>query len=691
VRLFVSLLMITVGVSIAGCRDKDNSVRLTVPVGGSITGLSGTATVVLNDTEELTLSQDGVFQFRTRLAGGQSYSITLGAQPPDQTCTVSNGSGTVTSASNSNVTVTCTTRPQYAIGGAISGLSGTVELQHGSDVIAVSSNGRFTFPTRVEAGESYAVSVVTQPTGAQCDVASGSGVVASQDVEDVAVSCRALTHALGGVVSGLNGTLTLNQNGETLTVNSDGPFTFSTPVAEGETFAVTIQVQPIAQACTVTNGTGTMPASDVSEIAVSCVAALAAVGGTVSGLVSGYESDVVLELNGGDTLAVSSDGTFEFPTPLAVGSAYAVTIAAQPRVPRRNCSLTNGAGIVPQLGVTNVTVTCEAPVPRLAFVTGLGSSNVRVYSIDSTTGALSFRTADASTSDAFQSAVTPDGRFFYVPEWVSGYILGYAVDANGALSPLRRSPYAAMPGARALSITPDGKFLYVIGELSNRVAAFAVDPSTGDLSPLGSQVVVGLHPVDVAITPNGKYLYIASFEGQLVGYEINDATGELASIGAFGIGASVARSITVDPRGKFVYVPTHPGAVAVLGIDADTGALSHVAGSPFATGGTGALAAAVDPSSRFLYVSHIVSNDVSGFSINGESGVLSPLQGSPFISEAPYGITIEPSGRFLYLASPSAQMQVFSINAATGAITLMPDATLSTAPAQPNYISIIAD
>src|SRR5882724_1525839 len=51
------------------------------------------------------------------------------------------------------------------------------------------------------------------------------------------------------------------------------------------------------------------------------------VGGTVTGL-SG--SGLVLQISGGEELPVSSNSSFSFPTPIAKGTTYAVTIKTSP-------------------------------------------------------------------------------------------------------------------------------------------------------------------------------------------------------------------------------------------------------------------------------------------------------------------------------------------------------------------------
>ena len=689
-RRSVSVLMIAVALPLAGCLDSKSSwsgsittpPRATAAVGGNISGLSGTTTLVLNGSEELTLSQNGAFQFATQLAAGQPYFISVGTQPAHQTCTVANDSGTVANTSHSEVSVTCATH-EYAIGGAISGLNGTVQLQNGSELLSVSANGSFVFPTRVPSGSSFAISVATQPAGAQCDVVSGAGIVGSEDVSTVAVQCRA-TYSLGGIVTGLVGSLILSQNGEVLTLADNGPFAFPTPVAQGATYAVTVQTQPATQTCTLSNGSGTMRASDTHDISVSCVTNVATVSGTVSGLVGGYESDVVLKLNGSETVVVSTDGAFAFSTALPVGTAYAVTVDAHPGVPPRSCSVDNATGSMANAGV-NVTVTCVAPIPRLVFMSGAASDDLSVYSIDPATGLLSHASSIFTQADlSFSLALTPDKRFLYMPDMTNNKILAYAVDAvNGTLSVVPGSPYAvATNRPRTISITPDGRFLYAIGQSGNSIAAFAINAVTGALSVVGTPVSTGGQPLYSLITPNGKYLYTASFDTRSVyGYAIDAATGALTQVGVAALNASMyGRALAVDPRGKFLYATSYSANVAAFSIDDDTGALSPVSGSPFATGGTQSSFAVVEPSGRFLYVSNSSSNDISAYSINGATGALTPLPGSPFANGAPpHKIKTDPSGKFLYVSNQTAgQVNVYTIDATTGLITRVPGAPFST-------------
>jgi len=59
-----------------------------------------------NGVDELYPS-NGSFTFGTELADGSGYSVTVAGKPGDQTCTVSNGSGTIATADVTNVAVIC--------------------------------------------------------------------------------------------------------------------------------------------------------------------------------------------------------------------------------------------------------------------------------------------------------------------------------------------------------------------------------------------------------------------------------------------------------------------------------------------------------------------------------------------------------------------------------------------------------
>jgi hypothetical protein len=246
----------------------------TYTVGGSVSGLSGTVVLQDNGGDNLSVSANGTFTFATALASGAAYNVTVQTNPAGQTCSVASGSGTIGSANVTNVAVTCANVPTYTVGGNVSGLSGTVVLQdNGGDNLSVSANGPFTFATALASGAAYNVTVKTAPSGQNCSVANGSGTIGSANVSNVAVTCASNVYTVGGSVSGLSGTVVLQDNGgDNLSLSANGAFTFATALAGGTAYNVTVQTNPASQTCSVANGSGTIGSANVTNVAVTCTA-----------------------------------------------------------------------------------------------------------------------------------------------------------------------------------------------------------------------------------------------------------------------------------------------------------------------------------------------------------------------------------------------------------------------------------
>ncbi len=86
----------------------------TFTVGGNVSGLAGTGLILQNNAgDDLPIAANGSFIFATPLAVGSPYLVTVLTQPtnPGQTCSVTNGSGTVTGSDVTNIAVTCLTKP----------------------------------------------------------------------------------------------------------------------------------------------------------------------------------------------------------------------------------------------------------------------------------------------------------------------------------------------------------------------------------------------------------------------------------------------------------------------------------------------------------------------------------------------------------------------------------------------------
>ena len=167
----------------------------TYTIGGTITSLTGSGLVLqLNGGSNLPVNSNATaFTFVTQLASGAAYAVGAFTPPtnPSQTCTVTNGSGTVASANVTNISISCATN-SFTVGGTVSALRGTsLVLRNGGNDIAIGGNGAFAFTTPILSGATYAVTVLTQPSApAQtCTLTSASGTVGAANVTSVGVNC----------------------------------------------------------------------------------------------------------------------------------------------------------------------------------------------------------------------------------------------------------------------------------------------------------------------------------------------------------------------------------------------------------------------------------------------------------------------------------------------------------------------
>jgi uncharacterized repeat protein (TIGR03803 family) len=343
-----------------------------------VSGLSGSGLTLGNGTATLPVAAGATsFTLSSSLASGTTYAITVVSQPADQTCTVAQGGGTIGTANVGNVVVTCATQ-SFPLGGTIAGLGeGTgLALTNGTDTLSVSAGATsFTLPTAVAVGSSYTVTVSAQPAGLACSVSHGSGTMPAGAVSTVQVSCTDQPFSLGGTISGLGAHtgLVLSDGTDSLMVAANATsFTLPTKLAFGSTYAVTIASSPPGLTCSVSNGGGTMPAANVTNVAIACSDQSYTIGGSIQGL-SG--TGLVLA-NDGATLNVNSGSTsFMMPTPVASTSAYLVTVQTQPT--NETCTVSNGSGTVGTANVTNVTVNCALTTYTIAgSISGLTATGL---------------------------------------------------------------------------------------------------------------------------------------------------------------------------------------------------------------------------------------------------------------------------------------------------------------------------
>ncbi|WP_295956188.1 beta-propeller fold lactonase family protein [Rhodoferax sp.] len=400
-------------------------------------------------------------------------------------------------------------------------------------------------------------------------------------------------------------------------------------------------------------------------------------GGTVNGLTT---SGLVLA-NSTSTQAVASGATsFTFSDQMS--GDYAVTVATQPD--GQTCVATHASGSGGS-AVTSVVVNCRSYAAFTSNLAGMGLAQFGVGSI----GALVAQSpATLATSYSPSSLSTSaDGKFAYVSFLDSSAIGIYTVSSTtGALTAFGSG--TAQSAGYGLAISPNSKYLYVSNYGDASVSQFTIG-SSGTLTAMSTaSVAAGVNPYGVAVSPDGLYVYVANSSGNTISQYAVGSTGALAaltpaSVSVTGSGTGPV-NLAIDPSSKYVYVTLANSAKLAQFSIGTGGVLTSLSPTSVSTGTT-PHAVVVGPGGRYVYVTNAGDNTVSQYSIS--SGKLTALPSATVTTGTnPRGISTSPSGSYVYVTNYSdATVSSYSVGS-SGALTAV--GTASTNGAGPTTVSV---
>jgi 6-phosphogluconolactonase (cycloisomerase 2 family) len=285
-------------------------------------------------------------------------------------------------------------------------------------------------------------------------------------------------------------------------------------------------------------------------------------------------------------------------------------------------------------------------------------------------------------------------RFLYVVEALPSGVFGYVVDpATGVVSPNTQGLVSI--GSSPSSVVSDkGGYRLYVGDRGGNVSAYFIDRKTGFLRPVPDSPFAAGDPLSgVVVHPSGKFVFASRVHGGVSVFRVaSNGSLELVSGSPFPtIGGTNA--LTLDQSGRYLFTGEGtvtaanagqlvPSFIDAYGVDQLTGALTPLANSPYKMSPVSA-ACSVIPTDlltvqgRYLYTANSYESAVSGYFIDAASGNLNEMMGSPFNAvcadnnnvtnlNRPSGITVEPTGRFLYAANASANTANIALYGITG-------------------------
>jgi 6-phosphogluconolactonase (cycloisomerase 2 family) len=220
----------------------------------------------------------------------------------------------------------------------------------------------------------------------------------------------------------------------------------------------------------------------------------------------------------------------------------------------------------------------------------------------------------------------------------------FFINPNGSLTPSAGTPLNPIPTGgspqrvtfRTLGLN---LFAFVANAGSGTVSTFKVNQTDGGViaSPAGSPFPAGTTPSAVVVDPSGQFALVANSGSDNVSvYTINATTGVLTPVlnpspsSNFFPAGTAPQTATFHPSGNFVYVANDGSDdVTAYSFNQTSGVLTQVSGSPFTTGGN-PQRVTIDSAGNFAFVSNKTSDTIAVYSIDQTTGVLTPVVGSPF-------------------------------------------------------------
>jgi 6-phosphogluconolactonase (cycloisomerase 2 family) len=306
--------------------------------------------------------------------------------------------------------------------------------------------------------------------------------------------------------------------------------------------------------------------------------------------------------------------------------------------------------------------------------------------------------------------------YVYSVSNTNGQVNAYGVDyQTGEITQINGSPFVTnLTNPTTVVAAPNGKTLYVIGGTQNaNVEVFSIG-SDGKLYGTATPNITGTYPVAAAVDTTGTFLYVlytyqmgfgpvSQGPGGITIFPIN-SDGSLGTASNVNVGnnpvaiavsaptctttpviASNAACATGGTPNVFVYVvdaETKAAAPTVIGFaqNTSTGALTTISQTTCSptpgtctgvSAGVSPSAMAIDPTSKYLYITDKLQNEIFGYQISSlNTGSLVPLVSSPFATGGyPLSITIEPRGKYVYVANYNSQtVSSYSLNLGNGSL-----------------------
>jgi 6-phosphogluconolactonase len=343
-----------------------------------------------------------------------------------------------------------------------------------------------------------------------------------------------------------------------------------------------------------------------------------------------------------------------------------------------------------------------------AFVSNTGSGSVSAFAV-STTGMLTPVSGSPFMAGAGAEFMAFDAvhKLLFVSNQNGNTVSAFSVNTStGLLAAIPGSPFITGSRPIGIAVDPMGRFVFVANQAGNSISVFTIG-ANGSLTPIAGSPFAASSPYNLIVSPAGTTLFVTNFPDNMVS-DLNTVSafqigndGSLAAVSgspfATSSNAGFASSIglATDPAGKFLFVGDHMAQAIVPFSISSTGSLTAVSALPASAPSCSVschnnpLRLTVHPNSQFAYASNVQAGTVSAFRIT--NGILSPVAADIGTGQHPFGVALDPTGAFLFAVNNvDNTISAFSVNMTTGALSVVSGSPFSGTLNAPTDIVVVA-
>ncbi len=275
---------------------------------------------------------------------------------------------------------------------------------------------------------------------------------------------------------------------------------------------------------------------------------------------------------------------------------------------------------------------------------GKRTGAVTSYKLDPKTGQLQLLNQKPSEgAGPCHISLAGAGDHVLIANYGAGSIAAYPTQADGSLgAPTAAVQHRGMsvnrqrqeaPHAHSINVDPTGKYVVAADLGLDKVLIYRYDRSKGTLEPNDpafAPLAPGSGPRHFAFHPNQKNAYVINeMLSTITTFAFDAKAGALNSLQTVSTlpddfkGNTSTAEIQVHPNGRWVYGSNRGhDSIAMFSVQSETGMLTPLGHEP--TGGKTPRNFGIDPTGRFLLAANQGSDTVTVFRINQDTGRLSP-------------------------------------------------------------------